>query len=421
MADNLEKNALLILRAVQTNHHWAGTSSHLNWNINDQFQFKNGVKLEYYRADNTTRVHDLLGADFYIDPKQNKKVKQGDIISNHFQFQQINAGLFTQLQYQNPILQAFIHLAAENIALKREDFFNGTPQTAYKSRQNWSAQTGIQIPFAKTHQVHGALGWVSRAPYANALFNNSENYNAKLGNQTIYSLEMDYLFYHPKITLQTGMYYILWANRSKNTSTVQDNLNYTGLIQNIDQQHYGFEISTQYQPWYFLTIKSSFSIGNWTYLKDAKANLISTQTEKELELNYHIKNFKVADAPQLTLFSGLNAKLGLGFWLGLDLYYFDQHYSQYNIENYTQNSSQQVWKIPAYYLMDARIGWYAGEILALSQVKIISKTNIFLNIYNLSNSKYITEGIDGIAHNRSSSRYFYGPNRAYLLTLQLGL
>ena len=40
------------------------------------------------------------------------------------------------------------------------------------------------------------------------------------------------------------------------------------------------------------------------------------------------------------------------------------------------------------------------------------------NVYNVTNQKYINEATDGLDHDQNTSRFFYGQNISYLVTLK---
>ena len=127
---------------------------------------------------------------------------------------------------------------------------------------------------------------------------------------------------------------------------------------------------------------------------------------------YNLQGVKVSDAAQLTAFLGIQSEIWRGLYIGLDATFADYLFADFNELDARKQSVQNVWRLPAYYVLDARVGW--SNIVLKNKWRM----SVIGNVYNLTDNRYIIEGTSGSANNRETSRYYYGQNISYLLTLR---
>ena len=116
------------LKSSINNHFWYGALSTLNYTLNDKISISGGLDLRYYKGEHYAEVYDLLGADYTVtndDESQRSAVKRvGDKIGYHNDGIVKWGGLFSQAEYSNGMLSAFINISASNSAYKRIDYFS---------------------------------------------------------------------------------------------------------------------------------------------------------------------------------------------------------------------------------------------------------------------------------------------------------
>ena len=85
-----------------------------------------GIDLRYYKGEHYREVYDLLGGDYAVDDNnllQESQIKRvGDKVGYHNDVVKWS-GLFSQLEYSDDKLSAFLNISASNSAYKRIDYF----------------------------------------------------------------------------------------------------------------------------------------------------------------------------------------------------------------------------------------------------------------------------------------------------------
>ena len=102
------------LKSSINNHFWYGALSTLNYTLSDKISISGGLDLRYYKGEHYAEVYDLLGADYTVtndDESQRSAVKRiGDKIGYHNDGVVKWGGLFSQAEYSNGMLSAFINI-----------------------------------------------------------------------------------------------------------------------------------------------------------------------------------------------------------------------------------------------------------------------------------------------------------------------
>ena len=83
--------------------------------------------MRYYKGEHYSEIYDLLGGDYSVsndDENQLTAVKrEGDIIGYHNDGIVKWSGVFSQAEYSNGMLSAFLNISGSNSAYKRIDYF----------------------------------------------------------------------------------------------------------------------------------------------------------------------------------------------------------------------------------------------------------------------------------------------------------
>jgi outer membrane receptor protein involved in Fe transport len=406
LKDNRDGRAMFIMKAMHSDYKWWGGVSSFNWDIYSNLRLMSGLDLRYYTAEHYHTLDNILGGKYYLDlyypggskdknKNPNQQFKEGDRIDYAYRVDMFSTGLFSQLEYQDDYISAFFSAAGSNTGYQNEHYTDRLESSAgritpWYAKWGFNVRTGLSYNFTPNQNIYWNAGVFSKAPYIDVIFiGNGAVYNPKAKNEKIYSTEIGYGFQLANFNIQAGTYYTLWTDRARNISNNYNNKTYRGFMYNTGQQHYGVELETQYVPTKYAQLSASAAWGDWRFTNNPSGNLYEENDPRNpIAQMAYIKNLKVPNAPQVSANFGLTSNLYKGFYIGLDASYFDLLYADINANNYTtSDNKKQMWRMPAYYLIDGRIGW---ENIKLAKDYFFS---LQLNVYNLTNHKYISEFI----------------------------
>ncbi len=413
-----------ILRASRNDHKWYGILSTLDKDLNDDLKLLGGIDLRYYKGSHYREVTDLLGGHFFLDDSDennpNAALQVGDKMSYHNDGVVLWEGVFGQLEYTKNKLAAFISLAASNTSYKRIDYFNyldsdPNRETDYQNFFGYSVKGGANYNLTETHNVYANVGYFEKAPFFDAVFLNFQNdINEGVKNQKVVSYELGYGFRKSNFTANVNVYTTKWKDRTF-TRTVQgvDGEDLTANILGVNATHSGIEFDGEYTVNGKMTIKGMLSIGDWKWQNDLKdVKIFDGQTEVG-SVDLFIGGLKVGDAAQTTAAIGLDYELMKGLKFGLDYNYFDNLYADYDPLDRGNEDEKgvQSWKVPNYATFDVNMT-YKFKVASLN-------TSLFANVYNLTDTEYISDANDGSLHNATDALVYYGFGRTYSVGMRI--
>ncbi len=151
------------------NHNWAGSLSTLKYQISKKFNFIGGIDGRYYSGIHYQTPYNLLGADYVQQPTgkdaslapfikdPNSYIKKtGDKINYYYQSKVTWLGLFTQLEYKNDKISAFLTLTGSQTSFQNINYFGKK-----------------DIVFGKKNIAHNAVG------YGDTLYYDGQNYGVR--------------------------------------------------------------------------------------------------------------------------------------------------------------------------------------------------------------------------------------------------
>ena len=122
-----ENKAETYLRSSINNHFWYGGLSTFNYQASDRTSLSGGLDFRYYKGEHYREVYDLLGGDYALDAAnglQASEVKrEGDKVGYHNDGIVKWGGAFSQIEYSNGRLSAFLNISGSNSGYKRIDYF----------------------------------------------------------------------------------------------------------------------------------------------------------------------------------------------------------------------------------------------------------------------------------------------------------
>ena len=112
---DVENKAGTYLRSSINNHFWYGGLSTLNYQASDAISLSGGLDMRYYKGQHYREVYDLLGADYTIDDASGMQESQmkvvGDKVGYHNDGIVKWSGVFSQMEYSNGMLSAFLNIS----------------------------------------------------------------------------------------------------------------------------------------------------------------------------------------------------------------------------------------------------------------------------------------------------------------------
>jgi iron complex outermembrane receptor protein len=323
-----ENKSETYLRSSMNNHFWYGLLSTLNFKESEKISISGGLDLRYYKGEHYREVYDLLGGDYAIDEAngiQNSQIKKnGDIVGYHNDGLVKWVGGFSQIEYSDGIVSAFINLSAANSAYKRIDYFRkkdliledttyvealGTSvNTTYQFDENgniiganksmiedtifhngnyytmnskeaklaetlWKWIPGFTIKSGMNYNIDDFnnaflnLGYISKSPRFNNVYDYSNQLFRDIKNEKVIATEAGYSYRSSLFSVNVNTYYTSWKNKPSNggVSVLIDDVLYKANINGMDALHKGFEFDFIYKIQHNLSLEGLISLGDWRW------------------------------------------------------------------------------------------------------------------------------------------------------------
>lgn len=422
--------AVAYLRASRNDHTWFGLLSTYKTDLGDALSLVAGVDLRTYTGKHFSEVTNLLGADYAYDDNDvnnpNRALKVGDKRDYYNDGNVGWQGLFTQLEWDKDDLAFFVSAAISNTSYQRVDYFiyldsDPLQETDKYNFFGYSFKGGANYNINLEHNIFANIGYFEKAAGFDSVFLNfdNEHINADAENQKIFSVEAGYGFRSAKFSANANLYYTKWNDRTFTDNFTVDNVDYFVNLIGVNARHQGIEIDANYRPFDFLTVTGMLSIGNWEWTDNVENAQVYDESNNPVgdPINLQIAGLKVADAAQTTAAIGVDYQFMPKTHLTVDYNYFGNLYADFDPNNRSVDSIDpdapvvQPWKVPDFGTFDAslRYGFKIGEL----------DTTLIAQMYNIFNTKYIADALDGAEHNAQTALVWYGYGRTFNLSAKL--
>ena len=485
----LESNNFLI--SSINNHFWYGALSTMNYQMNERFTFSGGLDLRYYKGEHYREVYDLLGGDYVIDEdnkRQSTQVKRvGDKIRYHNDGIVKWSGVFSQAEYSDGKLSAFLNISASNSAYKRIDHFkkkdlvlddttyiealgtsvvteviydeNGSiigaiksmaedtifhngiaytmnsaeakqAETSWKWIRGFTIKTGANYNIDLNNNVFFNIGYISKAPRFNNIYDYSNNLYRDIENEIVKAVEGGYSYRSQSFSANANAYFTQWENKPSNggVSILVDDEPVRANINGMDALHKGIEMDLAYRLNSKFTIEGLMSLGDWTwqskdsvrFYDDNNNPILDDVTGDEIIESFDAVGVHVGDAAQTQFGLSLRYEPLENIYLKIRGTHFDDYYSDFDpLSLDGENAGRESWKIPAYQLVD----FHAGYTLKLDKK---TKIDFRLSVLNALNEVYISDAQNNDPYNANytdfdakSAGVFFGMGRRINLSAKL--
>ena len=422
------------LRASRNDHSWYGMLSTFKTEINDKLDFVTGIDLRTYTGKHFSEVTDLLGGQYALDDSDvnnpNRALKVGDK-RDYWNDGEVGwQGFFTQLEYDNETVSAFVSSAVSNTSYRRIDYFNyldsdDLQETDKYNFIGFSVKGGANYNINDNHFVFANIGYFEKAAGFDAVFQNydNEHINEDAENQKIFSAELGYGFRGEKFSANVNVYRTQWDDRTFTDNFTEDDIDYFVNLLGVNALHQGIEFDFVYRPSDKLTFNGMLSLGDWVW----DSNVLDAQVYDDANnpvgdpINLYIKGLKVADAAQTTAALGVEYELMDKTYFTVDYNYFDDLYADFdpndrevdvNAAGFDPNADPvQSWKAPDYGTFDASIrhGFKFGEF----------DTTLTARMHNVFNTEYIADARDGATHSANDALVWFGYGRTFNISAKI--
>lgn len=488
-SDNeLESNNFLL--SSINNHYWYGGLSTINYQMNEEFTFSGGLDFRSYRGEHYREVYDLLGGDYVIDEDnklQNTQIKRvGDKIRYHNDGIVKWSGLFSQAEYSDGKLSAFLNISGSNSAYKRIDYFkkkdlvlddttyiealgtsviteiiydengaiigavksmvedtiihNGVAytmnsaqarraETSWKWIKGFTLKTGANYNINLNHNVFFNIGYISKAPRFNNIYDYSNNLYRDIENEIVKAVEGGYSYRSSLFSANLNGYYTRWENKPSNggVSILVDDEPVRANINGMDALHKGIEMDMALRLNNKLTLEGLMSLGDWTWQSKDSVRFYDDNNDpviddfgNEVIESFDATGVHVGDAAQTQFGLSVRYEPIDNIYLKARATHFDDYYSDFDpLSLDGENAGRESWKIPAYQLVD----FHAGYTLKLNKK---SKIDFRMSVLNALNEIYISDAQNNDPYNANYSDFdaksagvFFGMGRRINLSAKL--
>jgi hypothetical protein len=436
----------IVLGEIRNHHDWYGLLSTFTSKLNDHIDYHIGLDLRYYEGLHDTRVVDLLGGTFFIDPDRaarnyrsaerntfeyvNQKLKVGDIIGRDNTGYVVQEGVFGQVEYNKDKFSAFVSTAVSNHTYWKIDrFYYDDQKSDVKHFWGYVAKTGINYNLTDNHNLFANIGHISRAPFMNgSVFlsidaSNATNPDPK--NEKIFSKEIGYGFRSQHFIANLNLYHTNWNDKAMIRAVDATNPD-RGVVnlQGVNALHKGIELDFVAKPTHKFEIRGMLSVGDWkwnsnasgyAYNRDGQAvasngDVVEPLSTNHMKLVINGKGLRVGNAAQITANLGMSYNFLTDIRAGFDYTYYDKHYADFNIISINEKPAQP-WRIPRSGQLDffARYNFTVGK----------QSASLTGNITNILNSNFIMDATNGSSNDWRTASVFYSFGRTMSVTLKV--
>ena len=394
------------LKAAENDHHWYGARSTYDRQLTDNIHLSAGVDLRYYEGIHYTKVYNLLGGSYVVassagstDVNDPTKHNVTNDKINYYNIDKIlSGGAYAQAEYTKNNLSVFLTLSGSDSRDQRNDYFNykdGDPDqhSPWQNFFTYQAKGGANYNLNDNMNVFANIGYITKPPYFDNVFINFKNdVNKNTVLEKLFSYELGYQFKTSAFSAIVNLYRSNYMDRAFTQPTLPDATGniYSINLSGINEMHQGGELELKFKPVDLITLNGSVSIGDWYYTKNTGPTTVTNDSHAVVGTyqSLYIKGIKVGDQPQTQTRLGVDLNLLPDFQLSGDWFYNANYTSNFYF-NSVNTPGLSPWKIPNFNLINLN---------AVFKFKFAGfNSELVGNVYNLFNTKYISDSIDGSA------------------------
>lgn len=427
----------LIRRASMNSHNWTGVISNITAKLSENITWTSGFDIRGYRGIHYRRVDDLLGNDafftddgrngvgYFVTQQQESKAlveTRDDIKIDYWNDGLVQwYGIYSQLEYSNDKVSAFLTTALSNQGYQRVEYFNedrlnDNHISDWSRHWGGSVKGGLNYNINANHNVFANAGYYSQQPlFDNVFLNFSNTIDQDIENQGILAFEAGYGYRSSWLRLNFNVYNTNWSNRTINRGVVIGGADGTVNLTGISQQHQGMELDFTVTPTRKLKLNGMLSLGNWKYTDNVSGTAFDDDQQNLGEFTLFLDGVKVGDAAQTTFSLGANYEVAKGLSLNANYYHASQLYADFDVadDDTFLTAGNQALELDSYGLVDLGV-YYDFDLMGMKSTIRFNMNNVFDNIYIAESDTNITD-----PENFNRNRVYYGFGRTWNAGLKI--
>jgi len=296
------------------------------------------------------------------------------------------------------------------------------------TRTKWKLFPGFTVKGGVNYNINGRnnifmnLGYLSKAPRFNNVFNNSNQEIINAKNESILALELGYSYNSKRISLNVNGYLTKWNNRPLDaTPTYTDpktQETYPYNVNGINAFHKGIEIEFGWKPFPSLQWDQVLAWGDWRWTSGGIVNIYSPAGDSITSFEFNAKGVHVGDAAQFQLMESLRWEIIKYLYVSGSFTLFAKNYSQMDPASLTPNfmdpdgNPPDSWQLPVYFLVDVN----AGYRFTFKNFKL----DIRASVLNLLDRVYISDAQNNDSYSTKTTNFdagsagvFFGIGRTF--------
>lgn len=430
-----------------------------------------GYRLEFSQKDNYLRVADLLGGDFYLDKEnfiddenladpdissKNKLVREGDKYGYNYQARMIRNSLFAVWERRS---RKWDLMAGSKLALRHDQRIGFFENAIFEgSLGNSEIHEGLQIQLKSSvtykingrNYLRGSSAWESLPPGFDQIFIHPAwrpDVLPSIANTKIFFSDLSYYYRSPLWRFQFGLFYAKFFDQIRKRDFFLDeelvldsenSLSTGGLINGfytgLDQEHAGFEFSSQIELGRGFEFLASGQLGRYLFASRPDFYIFDQFGKASVVQKIYLLNFFVPNTPQHALTGGLKFNFKRNGFAQLNLSYVDKNYVELNPLRRTESAVADIdrndpvfrqfidqEKLPAYLVVDANV--YKSFIIYGRFLAVSLSVNNLLNNTSLRSGGFEQNRLDTKTLDPSQfpNKYFNLQGINFFLNLNLSL
>jgi len=306
----------------------------------------------------------------------------------------------------------------------------GFTRTAWKVFPGFTVKGGVNYNIDQYNNVYLNLGYLSRAPRFNNVFDTDNKEFLDVRNEQVQAIEIGYSFYTNRIGLNVNGYLTNWKNKPLDSpiyATFEDD-SYPVNINGIDALHMGIELQFGWKIIPSLQWDQVLSWGDWRWTSADTAYIYSDANVLIKKFYFNAKGVHVGDAAQFQLMESLRWEIIKRLYVSGSFTLFAKNFSNMDPvtlspdfnPNYLDEDGKprDSWKLPVYYLVDLN----AGYRFVFRNFKL----DLRASVLNLLNREYISDAQNNDSYSTSTTNFdaasagvFFGMGRRFNFSIAI--
>ncbi len=413
-------------------HTQAGAIASAEYKISETATLLGGIQYQYFDTWSKMKILNLLGSDYLL--YYGTPYRLGDYIGSRYGRTTHHASAYIQGKYDSDRWSLHIGSTLFNGNYRRHNDATGAVS-------QWVTGWGVSVKGGALYHIlnttpgkNGSLsayanaGFNSRLPYAGVYLASSDlSVTRDVKNEKNLLGEMGIRATWNGGGMELSAYLASWRNKTltvniaKRANEAAEKYQVTGL----NALHKGIEMAAHQSLFSWLRVKAYAMVASWKWKSGGKGITYDSFSGEQLkEYNVYCNNLHVGDAPQTQYGADIKATIPVRGLFQPRKGHADNLYATFswdaNANMYadfepssrTSKTDGDAYKLPAYHVCNATIGWNTTFSSMLSM-------NVFATCTNIFDAIYIQRGIDGKSHDLESFRGYWGAPRMWSFGIRL--